>query len=158
MHTCKKNIKYMVATNVIVGKNACWSAYEHPEEVGHTIIYFQKLNDCCKLYRFSRQKLGRNFTNPYGSLDLCCNRVLDMFHSCTETCRKDGINKSFSTSSTLRVIIAFGKGVNIHDIWNIIHIVIITQNAEEKYRLWVLINKHTRQVETFCSLLKRWNP
>ena len=123
----KRNIKYMVATHVTVEKTfgpIADQLYEHPEEVGRTIIFCQMLSDCCKLYRFFRQRLGRHFTNPYGSPDLCRNRVVDMFHSCTEPCIKDAIIKHFSTPSPLRVVIAtiaFGMGVDIHDIRNIIH-------------------------------------
>ena len=73
---------------------------------------------------FFRQKLGHRFTIPNGSPDLCCNRVVDMFHSCTEPCIKDSIIKNFSTSPKLRIAIAtvaFGMGVDIHDIRNIVH-------------------------------------
>ena len=51
----KKNIKYMVATHVTVEKTfgpIADQLYEHLEEVGRTIIFCQKLDDCCKLYRF----------------------------------------------------------------------------------------------------------
>ena len=47
-----------------------------------------------------------------------------MFHSCTEPCIKETITKNFSTSSPLRVVIAtvaFGMGIDIHNIRNIIH-------------------------------------
>ena len=47
-----------------------------------------------------------------------------MFHSCTEPCIKDCKIKNFSTVFSLRVVIAtiaFGMGVDIHDIRNTIH-------------------------------------
>ena len=47
-----------------------------------------------------------------------------MFHSCTEPCIKDTIIKSFSMLGHLRVVIAtiaFGMGVDIPDIRNIVH-------------------------------------
>ena len=123
----KENIKYLVAGHVTMEKSfgpIADQLYEHQANVGRTIIFCQKLDDCCKLYRFFRKKLGSRFTFPYGSPDLCCNRVVDMFHSCTEPCIKDSIIKNFSTCSPLRVVIAtiaFGMGVDIHDIRNIIH-------------------------------------
>lgn len=84
----------------------------------------RRLDDCCKLYKYFRQKLGHRFTIPNGSPDLCRNRIVDMFHSCTEPCIKDSIIKNFSTSPKLRVVIAtvaFGMGVDIHDVRNVIH-------------------------------------
>ena len=123
----KDNIKYIVATHVLIDKTfelIALQFYEHHAEVGRTIIFCQKLDDCCKLYRYFRQKLGDSFIFPCGSQDLCCNRVVDMFHSCTEPCIKDCIIKNFSTSSPLRVVtatVAFGMGVDIHNIQNIIH-------------------------------------
>ena len=125
----KDNVKYIVATHVSIDKvfgPIADQLYELHAEVGRAIIFCQKLDDCCKLYRYFRQKLGDRFTFPYGSQDLCCNRVVDMFHSCTEPCIKDCIIKNFSTSSPLRVVIAtvtFGMGVDIHDIRNIIHFI-----------------------------------
>ena len=124
----KDNIKYLVAGHVTMDKTfgpIANQLYEHHTNVGRTIIFCQKLDDCCKLYRYFRQKLGDHFTFPCGSPDLCRNRVVDMFHSCTEPCIKDSIIKNFSTSaSPLRVVIAtiaFGMGVDIHDIRNIVH-------------------------------------
>ena len=120
----KVYIKYLVAGHVTMEKTfgpLCDQLYERQADVGRTIIFCQKLEDCCKLYRFFRQKLGDRFTSPYGSPDLCCNRVVDMFHSCTEPCIKDHI---ITTTSPLRVVIAtvaFGMGVDIPDIRNIIH-------------------------------------
>ena len=123
----KDNIKYIVAAHLTMEKTfgpITDQLYERHADIGRTIIFCQKLDDCCKLYRYFRQKLGDHFTFPYGSPDLCQNRIVDMFHSCTEPCIKDGIIKNFSSSSPLRVVIAtiaFGMGVDIHDIRSIIH-------------------------------------
>ena len=106
----KDNIKCIIAGHVTMDKTIGPIAdqlYERYTNVGYTIIFCQKLDDCCKLYRYFRQKLGdHRFTLPCGSPDLCRNRVVDIFHSCTESCIKDSIIKNFSTStSPLRVVI-----------------------------------------------------
>ena len=117
----KDNIKYVVAGFLTMDKAFGLIAdqlYESHTLFGRTIIFCQKLDDCCKLYRYFRLKT----TVPHDSQDLCCNRVVDMFHSCTEPCIKDCIIKNFSTVSPLRIVIttiAFGMGVDIHDIRNI---------------------------------------
>ena len=123
----KSNIKYFVAGYCTLEKTfgpIADQLFEMQTDMGRTIIFCQKLDDCCKLYKFFRKKLGHHFTIPNGSPDLCCNRIMDMFHSCTEPCIKDSIVKNFSTSTKLRVVIAtvaFGMGVDIHSIRNIIH-------------------------------------
>ena len=79
----KDNIKYVVAGFLTMDKAfgpIADQLYESHTLFGRTIIFCQKLDDCCKLYRYFRQKLGDHFTVPHGSQDLCRNRVVDMFH------------------------------------------------------------------------------
>ena len=99
----KSNIKYLVAKHATIEKTFAPFAkqlYDLQLDVG------QKLDNCCKLYRFFQERLGHRFTFPNGSPNLCRNRIVDMFHSCTEPCIKDTIIKSFSTLGHLRVVIA----------------------------------------------------
>lgn len=123
----KSNVKYLVAKHTTIEKTFGPFAnqlYDLQLEVGRTIIFCQKLDDCCNLYRFFRERLGHRFTFPNVSPDLSCNRIVDMFHSCTEPCIKESIIKSFSTLGHLRIVIAtvaFGMGVDIPDIRNIVH-------------------------------------
>ena len=98
--------------------------YDLQTDVGCAIIFCQKLDDCCKLYRFFRQKLGRRFTIPNGSHDFSCNRIVDMFHSFTEPCIKDSIINPFSSSSCCNCHYCFwyGRGhpwhKNHHTLWS----------------------------------------
>ena len=94
-------------------------------EMERCIIFCQTLDDCPKLYRYFRTYLSERFTHPSGAPDLCGNRLVDMFHSCTEPVIKDKIIESFNTpSSPLRLVIAtiaFGMGIDVPNIRSIIH-------------------------------------
>ena len=51
----KNNIKYLVAKHATIEKTFAPFAkqlYDLQLDVGRTIIFCQKLDDCCKLYRF----------------------------------------------------------------------------------------------------------
>jgi ATP-dependent DNA helicase RecQ len=93
--------------------------------LGRCIIFCQTLNDCPRLYRYFHVLLKERFTYPAGAPDICGNRLVDMFHSCTQPCIKDKIIEAFtSPGSPLRLVIAtvaFGMGIDIPDIRTIIH-------------------------------------
>lgn len=124
----KANIKYEVVPFTSVNKNFGSLAdqlRDNLDSIGCAIIFCQHLEDCPKIYRFFRSTLGKMFAYPPGSPDICENRIVEMFHSCTEACIKDKIIKLFSSeSSLLQVVIAtsaFGMGIDIPSIKTIIH-------------------------------------
>ena len=124
----KSNIRYEVIPFVSINKTFGALAEQLREKqmlIGKAVIFCQTLSDCPKIYRFFRSALGDDFTYPAGSPDICGNRIVDIFHSCTETCIKDKIIAAFSAeSSPLRVVVAttaFGMGIDISNIRTIIH-------------------------------------
>ena len=56
-----------------------------------TIIYCQKLSDCGRIYLLFKSYLGQHFTFPKGAPDLPQYRMIDMFHSCTDSVIKEHI-------------------------------------------------------------------
>ena len=69
--------------------------------------------------------LGVNFTEPPNApFEIPHYRLVDMYMSCTEDYVKEEIIKAFTKDSNLRIVIAtvaFGMGVDFHDVQRIIH-------------------------------------
>ena len=85
----------------------------------YTIICCRRLSDCGDLYVFFRSFLGKDFSEPQDAPDLPQFRVIDMYHSCTDTIVKDSITKLFVEASHLRVVIvtvAFEMGIDCPDV------------------------------------------
>ena len=89
------------------------------------IVYCRTFGDCADLYLYFKSYLGRGFTEPPGAPDLPRFRLVDMFMSCTEEIVKESIVRLFTSDSCLRVVIAtvaFGMGIDCHDIRQVIHL------------------------------------
>ena len=77
------------------------------------------------MYLFFKRQLGPEFTEPPGSPDLPCFRLVDMYMSCTEEHVKEEITRAFTQESSLRIVIAtvaFGMGINCHSVREVIHL------------------------------------
>ena len=102
-----------IAKNILVEGDKC----------PRMIIYCRSYGDCADVYLYFKAFLGTKFTIPHGVPDLPMVRIVDMYMSITEQEVKDSIVNSFTTDSTLRVVIAtiaFGMGVNCTDVRQVI--------------------------------------
>ena len=85
------------------------------------IVYCRTYDSCSMIYLDIKSCLGKEITEPVGSLDLARFLLVDMFSACTTAAVKD----SFCTAhGTLRVVIAtiaFGLGLNCPNVRRIIH-------------------------------------
>ena len=90
-----------------------------------TIIYVRTYRSCIDVYMAIKGKLGVGFTEPPGYPNLSGYRIIDMFTRVLTTPKKEELMASFSVNGgTLRIVIAttaFGMGVDIPDIRQIIH-------------------------------------
>lgn len=90
-----------------------------------TIIYCRKLQICGEIYLYFRDRLGDEFVEPRDAPDLPQFRLVDMYHSRTDSTVKDSIMSSFSTNSSLRIVIAsvsYGMGVDCPHVRQVVHV------------------------------------
>ena len=89
------------------------------------IIFCRRIEDCSILYQLFLNQLKNEFTEPIGAPNVSMFRLVDMYTSVTDKEVQDGIITSFCKSDTpLRVLIctiAFGMGLDCHDVSHIIH-------------------------------------
>ena len=92
-----------------------------------TIIFCRTYNSCTGVYFYFKKSLGKEITDhePQGFPNHAELRLVDMFTACIHPEVKNVILKQFHMEdSTLRVIvatIAFGMGLDCHNIRHIIH-------------------------------------
>ena len=79
---------------------------------------------CAHLYSLF-VRAWSNAYYPSGVEELCCNRLIAMYHACTPQCNKDVVLKSLQNpEGNVRVVfatIALGMGINLKSVNTIIH-------------------------------------
>jgi len=90
-----------------------------------TIVFCRTYDSCTYIYHFLRSKLGKEMSEPRGFVNYPSLRLVDMFTACTHPDVKSTMLKLLeSPDSCLRVVIAtiaFGMGLDVPNIRNIIH-------------------------------------
>ena len=124
----KSNVTYWVAERESV--ETCFGPVVEKLKVlrctlPRMIIYCSEYEDCSTLYRFFKDSLCSEFTEPIGAPDHSRLRLVDMYTSLTNQSVKEDIVKNFSVShSPLRVVIctvAYGMGVDCSNVQQIVH-------------------------------------
>ena len=125
----RSNIKYIVSSFKSMNdafRGLIDGLREKRKLYPQTIIYCRKQSECGDLYIYIRDSLGKYFTEPIGAPDLPKYRIIDMYHSSTDSSIKEIIIKLFSSADTqLRVVIAtvaFGMGIDCPQVRQVIHL------------------------------------
>lgn len=125
---CLANVTYIVNDFTSIEDNLMYLVDKLKTEgisMGRVIIYCKRVQDCADLYIFFKENLGSYFLSPTHAPDLSKFRVVDMFTAITDTNVKNQIIKSFTSPSSLRIVIAtmaFGMGIDCPDVHTIINL------------------------------------
>ena len=124
----RDNIHYSLHTKLNLeelSSKLCAEFVEESYDFVKSVLFVRQYSDCSDLYSLLQRKLGANFTHPPGYPNLSQFRQVEMFTRVLTTSKKQQILSSFSScDSNIRLIIAtsaFGLGVDIADIWRIMH-------------------------------------
>ena len=97
----------------------------HHQKAERVIMYCRTLDMCTHLYSHFLYELGKNAYYPSGAEELCCNRLIAMYHACTPQCNKDIVLKSLQKpDGIVRVVfatIALGMGIDLKNVNTIVH-------------------------------------
>jgi ATP-dependent DNA helicase RecQ len=137
---CKKNLMY--TASLFISVNVSFTPLlerlkRQRLAYPRTIIYSRRYVDCSNLYVFFKTGLGVDFTEPVGAPDFSRFRLVEKFSSCTDEEVKTQIIRSFTENSSLRVVcatVAFGMGLDCHDVRQVIHFGAPDNDIEETGR------------------------
>ena len=119
----RSNIKYIVKPTL--EENIASELVFHRTNMPKTVIFCQTLRECAEVFSLIKAKLGRNITEPPGLANILELRLLTLFTGVTTSELREAILNEFcKIGSVLRVVIAssaFGLGVNIPDIFQVIN-------------------------------------
>ena len=125
---CKKNIMYAARNFSTVEESF------HPfvtrlraerTTFPRMIVYARSFDMCSSIYLYFKTEMGEDFTEPVDAPDLSRFRLVDMYTSIIEKEHKENILHLFTKESHLRIVIAtiaFGMGVDLPDIRQVIHV------------------------------------
>lgn len=128
INPCKINVLYCVAPFESVDlslKAVAERLKQERTKMPRMLIYARSFNICSEVYLFFKSAMKGDFTEPKNAPDIAEFRLVDMFLSITESDHKEKIIQSFTRDSQLRIVvatIAFGMGIDCHDIRQVIHI------------------------------------
>ena len=122
---CKNNIALSVGQFVSIDesfKRVVERLQIERARMPRMLIYARRYKVCADIYLYFKRILGSHFTEPSDAPDLSQFRLVEMFTSVTDPLQKDLIIKNFTTSSPLRIVIAFGMGIDSPYIRNVVHV------------------------------------
>ena len=119
------NIYYAVFRSSSISSDVGWVLKIDRHKAERIIVYCRTLDMCAHLYSHFLYELGTNAYYPSGAEELCCNRLIAMYHSCTPQSNKDVVLKSLlKPEGIVRVVfatIALGMGIDLKNVNTIIH-------------------------------------